>query len=367
MGLSLRTLHVDTERTWRGGEQQVLYLATGLRERGHVAEIACQPRSPLAERARSAGLTLREIRMRGESDPVAVVRLALRVARGRYDIVHSHTAHAHTLVGFALSLCFRRPRHVVARRVISPIGGGLLRGLKYRRPDCYIAISNAVKQALLDGGVPEAKVRVVSSCVDLSRFDDVDAGALRSEFGLPSEAVLIVSVGFLVELKGHEYLIDAMPSVIGQVPHAYCVLVGEGERRPDLEARARKLGLADRIVFAGFRADALRFLKAADVSVMPSLEEGLGNSVLETLALRRPLVVTDAGGLPEVVEDGVSGLVVPRGNAAALADGILRALRDPEAAARRAEAGRHLVEERFTRPRLIDGTLQVYRELLVSR
>ncbi len=367
MAEELRTLHVDTEPTWRGGEQQVLYLTTGLLERGHKAEIVCQPGSPLGERARAGGVPTIGLRMRGEWDLAAAWRLARIIASGSYDLVHTHTARAHTLAGLAswMMLRGRRPKLVVARRVDFGIGKGWLSGLKYRFwGDRYVAVSRAVKGVLVSGGVPAEKVSVVNSCVDLSRFDGVEAGDIRAEFGLPADSILIVDVAFLVEHKAQKYLVAAMPEVIRRVPSAYCLLVGDGELRGALEAQVAELGLGGRVIFTGFRKDALRFIKGADVSVMSSQKDGLGNSVQETLALKRPIVVTDAGGLPEMVEHGVNGLVVPRRDARALADGIIKMLSDPAAAARYGEAGRRTVEERFTRPRLVEKTIEVYREVL---
>ncbi len=363
----LRTLHVDTEHTWRGGEQQVVYLTTGLRERGHAADLVCQPGSPLAERAQAAGVPVWPLHMRGEGDLLAALRLSRIMARGRYHIVHSHTSHAHVIAGLASRLTLHPPKRVVARRVDFRIDTNPLSRLKYRWwCDRYIAVSQAVKRIMVAGGVPEDKIRVVNSSVDLARFENVEAGGLRSELALPPDAILIVNAAYLVEHKAQKYLVQAMPEVIRAFPNAYCLLVGDGDQRDNLERLVDQLGLRDRIIFTGFRKDALRFIKGADVSVMSSQEDGLGNSVQETLALRRPLVATNAGGIPEMVEDRVSGIVVERRDPHALAIGIIQMLSDPAAAARYGQAGRRTVEERFTVPLMVQKTLAVYRELVAE-
>jgi glycosyltransferase involved in cell wall biosynthesis len=365
MRYRLKTLHVDTALTWRGGEQQVLYLTTGLIERGHTAEIACQPGSALAERARDAGVPVHEVRMRGEWDLLGAARLSHLLARGKYALVHSHTSHAHVMAGLASWMTLRRPIRVVARRVDFRIDRNPLSRLKYKLwAERYVAVSEAVKRVMVDGGVPAEKIRVVNSSVDLARFENVEVGDLRAELDLPPDAVLIVDAAMLVEHKAQKYLVAAMPEVLEAVPDAVCLLVGEGELRPQLERQVAELGLQDRVLFTGFRSDALRFLKAADVSVMSSQEDGMGNSVQETLALRQPLVATDAGGIPEMAYDGVNAIVVEKKNPHALAQGILRMLRDPELAKRLGEAGRRTVEEKFTTDRMVERTLDVYRELM---
>ncbi len=361
----LRTLHVNTARTWRGGEQQVYYLTTGLRELGHAADLVCQPDSPLAEKAKEAGVPVYEIKMRGEWDVLAAVRLARRISTGHYDVVHGHTSHSHAMIGLASWMLIRRPKRVVARRVDFRIDRHPLSKLKYHIwADRYIAVSEAVKRVMVDGGVKAKNVSVVNSSVDLARFENVEVGDLRGEFGLPKDAILIVDAAYLVEHKAQKYLVAAMPEVLKAYPDAYCLLVGDGDLRPQLEKQVKGLGLQGRVIFTGFRDDALRFIKGADVSVMSSQEDGMGNSVQETLALKRPLVATNAGGIPEMAIDGENAIVVQRKDAHALADGIIQMLGDSEMARRLGEGGRRTVEEKFTTTRMVERTLEVYRELV---
>jgi glycosyltransferase involved in cell wall biosynthesis len=364
----LRTLHVNTARTWRGGEQQTLYLAAGLRERGHVAEIVAQPGSPLAERAREKGVPVHEVRMRGEWDLLGAWRVAGVMARGRYDTVQAHTSHAHVVAGLASWMVRRRPKRLVSRRVDFSASRHFLGWLKYRVwYDRYIAVSEAVKRVMIGDGVPAEDIHVVNSTVDLARFEGVEVGDLRAELGLPADAILIVNAAYLVEHKAQKYLVGAMPEVLAAFPNAYCILVGDGELRPDLERQVDELGIRDHVVFTGFRPDALRFIKGADIACTSSQEDGLGNSVQEAMGLRTPIVATNAGGIPEMVADDVNGIVVERRDPHALAEGLIRMLRDRELAARCVAAGRHVVETRFSVPQMVEKTLAVYREVLAGR
>ncbi len=363
----LRTLHINTERTFRGGEQQVLLLMQGLVERGHEATLIAQPDGELARRAEKAGLSVHRLRIRAEWDPIALTFLTAKLREMDCDIVHMHTGLAHTL-GVAASLLAGRGRRVVSRRVVSPVGRNWLAQFKYRRGvDRYIAISEAVKRTLVDGGVAPERVAVVHSCVDIAGLESVAdrAGSFQTEFGIPRGAPVIGSVGALCEPKGFEYFIDAIPVVMKDVPDARFLLVGDGELRGQLEARAADRGIGrDHLVFTGWRNDVPELLRFFDVFVSSSVREGLGTAVLQAMAVGTPVVATDAGGLPEVVLDGETGAVVPAGDAAALGLAIAALLNDAGFRERIRSAAYRRVREEFTPARMVEGTLVVYRDVL---
>jgi glycosyltransferase involved in cell wall biosynthesis len=358
------TLHIDTERTWRGGEQQALYLVTGLRERGHAVTVACQPGSPLAERAAAAGVDVAEVRMRGEADFRAVWALRRIIRRGDFDIVHMHTSHAHAL-GCAAAALARRGRTIVSRRVDFGVARNLFSGFKYRHGvNRFIAISEAIRQVLIAGGVDPDRIAVVHSGIDLGRFEEVPPNDFREELGIPPDAPIIGNVAHMTDHKGQRYLVAAMPHVLKAEPQARLIVVGDGELRGALEAQVGELDLGHAVTFTGFRTDVPQWLDLFDLFVMSSHLEGLCTSVLDALAMRTPVVVTHAGGLPEIVEHETHGLVVPAKDPPALAEGIVRLLRDRQLARRLAEAGRRRVEAKFSADSMVDGTLRVYHEVM---
>ncbi|MFP4055623.1 MAG: glycosyltransferase family 4 protein [Candidatus Brocadiia bacterium] len=361
--MKLNTLHVDTEHTWRGGEQQALHLATGLRERGHEATVACQPGSPMAQRSRAAGLAVVEVRMRGEADFLAVLALRKLIRRGQFGIVHMHTSHAHTL-GCAAVALGRQGKAIVSRRVDFGVAANPISGFKYRHGvDRFIAISQAVKRVLVEGGVSPERVAVVHSGIDLARFEDLPASRFREQFGLPPEAPVIGNVAAMADHKGQRYLLAAMPRVLEAEPGARLFVVGDGELRGALEAQARELDIEHAVTFTGFRTDVPQWLDFFDVFVMSSHLEGLCTSVLDALAMRKPVVATTAGGLPEIVDHEKTGLLVPSKAPRPLAEAIVRLVRDRELARRLGEAGRRRVEEAFSADAMVEGTLRVYREV----
>jgi len=358
------TLHIDSERTWRGGEQQALYLATGLKRRGHGVTVACQPGSPFGERAREAALDVVDVRMRGEADFLAVLALRRLVRRGGFDIVHMHTSHAHTL-GCAAAALARRGRCVVSRRVDFDVATNLISGFKYRHGvRRFIAISEAVKRVLMEGGVDERRIAVVHSGIHVGRFEDVPPNRFREEFDLPEDAPVIGNVAHMADHKGQRYLIAAVPRVLAAEPRARFFIVGDGELRGPLEAQVRELDIERAVTFTGFRADVPGWLDFFDVFVMSSHLEGLCTSVLEALAMRKPVVASAAGGLPEIIRHEVNGLLVPPKEPGPLAEAIVRLLRDRELGKRLGEAGRRTVEQEFSAESMVEGTLRVYDEVM---
>ena len=366
----LRTLHINTARGWRGGEQQSLYLVQGLRERGHVAEAVAQPDEEFVQRVKAIGATVHEIRMRGEWDLLAAWRLRRLLREGRYDVTHAHTGHAHMLLALAAWRLRPRPLVIVSRRVDfslhkAPFG---LSRLKYMMGvDRFIAIGEFIREVMIRDGLDDGRIRVVHSSQDPARFRNVEVGALRAELGLPPGAPVLGNVAALVGHKAQCDLLDAMPAVLEALPDLRLVIVGEGELRGALTAQAEALGIADRVVFAGYREDVLRFYHLFDVFVLSSKMEGLGGVSLEAMAMGCPVVATDAGGVPEIVRDGVNGILAPRRDPAALARGVIRMFRDADLRKRCVARGRRTVTEDFCADRMVEDTLAVYREALRER
>jgi glycosyltransferase involved in cell wall biosynthesis len=362
---NLRVLHINTERTWRGGEQQTLSLAHGLATRGHESQLCVQPGRELHQRAAAAGLTCHPIAMRVEWDPLAIARIARLIRTRAFDIVHMHTSHAHTIGVIAARLA-RRAKTVVSRRVDFSIYRHALSlsGFKYRHGvDRYIAISQAVKSALVKDGIDAARIDIVHSGIDPDRLANAGAPLERARFGIPESVPLVGTVAHMAWHKGLETLVDAAPEIVRLRPDAHIVLVGDGELRQELGARAHAGPVADRIHFAGFQKDVAPWHRAFDVFVMPSVMEGLCTSILDAFSLRKPVVASAVGGIPELVHHDRTGLLVPPRDAGALAAAIVGLLGDPARAARLGAQAHALLLADFTVDSMVEGTLSIYRML----
>ncbi|MGE0041839.1 MAG: glycosyltransferase family 4 protein, partial [Vicinamibacterales bacterium] len=248
------------------------------------------------------------------------------------------------------------------RRVDFHLQGNSFSRWKYRQVDAFIAASGAIQAILRHDGIAAERVVVVHDGIDVDSVQRLPAVDVHGEFWLPHGAPVVANVGALVPHKGQRHLVDAMAIVRRTVADAHAVIFGEGELRPALERQIKDLRLDKQVLLAGFREDVLQLVKSADLFVMSSVTEGLGSAVLDAMAMGLAVVGTRAGGIPEAVADGQTGVLVPPGDPKALAAGIVSLLRDPE---RRAAMGRRSqarVEAHFGVARLVDETLAAYRK-----
>ena len=236
----MKILHLNTEKTWRGGEQQTLYLLESLKQRHITSHLVCQPTSLLAERALAADIEVYPIAMRGESDLAAARQLHKLIRKFNYDILHSHTSHAHSLAYLASIGC--KTCRLVTRRVdFSIFRRSFLRlsALKYRRmADYYIAISHKIKQVMVADGIATDRIFVVHSGVDLQRFEKDSGYHLIAEFNLKPDEKVVINVAHLAGHKGQQFLVRAIPRVIEKFPRVRFFIVGKGELLSELKALA---------------------------------------------------------------------------------------------------------------------------------
>ncbi len=335
-----------------------------MRARGHRAVLVAHPEGVLYQRA-SEGDDLVPLAPRSEVDLAAAWRLARVIAMHAPDVVHAHDPHTVAMASMALSFGVgtKVPALVASRRVDFHLQKNSFSRWKYRQVAGFIAASEAIAEMLVGDGVPRARITVVHDGIDVDRVTHVAAADLHQEFWFPRGAPVLVNVGALVPHKGQKFLVEAMARVRRAVPDAQLVIFGEGELRAALEAQIRDLGLDKHIVLAGFRDDVLALTRSADLFVMSSVTEGLGSTLLDAMAMGLAVVGTRAGGIPEAVTDGVTGVLVPPGHSDALADAIVRLLGDVEARRLMGQAGRARVAAKFGVDRLVDGTLDVYRRV----
>jgi len=362
---SIRTLHVETGMHSLGGPAQVIYLITGLRDRGHDARLVCPKGSSVSRHAAEAGLDVITVPLWTDLDASFVFRLYRIIKRTKPDIVHLHSRRGADIMGGVAARLAHAPAIVLSRRIDNPIRRGLLSKLKYGSLcDRIIAISDAVTSALLEGGVNPTKITRVRSAVDAKAYELNPNGRFRRALGIPAGKHVIGIVGQLIERKGHRYLLDAMPAILERFPDTVLVALGHGPLLARLRHHAKSLGIEQDVMFVGFRNDMPHILRELDVLVHPATMEGLGVAVLQAMAAELPVVTTAAGGMPEAVQDGVSGILVPPRGVEALSDAVIRLLAAPELRRTMGAAGRRIVEEQFSVDGMVEGILSVYRSAL---
>ena len=356
------SIHVDTARTWRGGQRQVLLTVLGLRERGHRTVLVAHPDGELARRA-SEGHDLVRLAPRAEVDLHAAWKLSRVIKDMKPDIVHAHDPHAVAVASLGLSFLTtgKCPGLIASRRVAFHLKGNAFSRWKYHQVDCFVAASSAIGDMLVGDGIDPDRVVTVYEGIDLHRVQAEPAANIHAEFWLPTHAPVVGAVGALTQEKGHKYLIEAAALVVRDVPDARFVVLGDGDLRAALERQVKELHLEKHVILAGFRADVLSLIRSFDVFVMSSLFEGLGTSLLDAMALAKPAVASDTGGIPEVVSHGETGLLVPPRDPQELAAAITTLLKNPEQRERMGRAGLDRVKRLFSADQMVEKTLGVYR------
>lgn len=369
----MTVLHIIKGLGLAGAEKHLIALLSGLRERGVDARLLLwvsptQHAADIVAAADQHGIPLERWIMPSLFAPRFFFKLARYLRQQKPDIVHTHLVHAETYAIPAARLA--GVRYVVnsshnddpfRRRFVFRLRGWLL----WRLTNRGIAISEAVKQFLIQiEHAPAAKIEVIYYGLEAQPIPA--SGSLRAELGLPPETPLIGSVCRLVPQKGIAYALDAMAILAERDPQWHYVILGDGVLKNDLMTQTHRLGLVERVHFLGWRTDVLELMAQLDIFVAPSLWEGFGLVFLEAMAAGKPIVSTRVSCIPEVVEDGVSGLLVPPENAAALAQAVARLLDDPDLARNMGAAGRQRLAEKFSQQHMVEQTLAVYQKLVAQ-
>lgn len=365
----MRSLHIDTARSWRGGQSQVLQTVNGMAERGHDAILLAHESGILRRRA-GEGLRFLGFSPRSEFDVQAGWQLSRVLADLTPDVVHAHDPMGVSLAAMALQMAGSSvppPLVVASRRVDFHLKRHAFSRWKYRHVDVFIAASHLIALVLEQDGIPREQIEVVHDGVDLDAIDRQPRIDAHAAFWLPHGAPVVGNVAALAGHKGQKHLIGAAARVVRELPDARFVIVGEGELREILQHQIASLGLERHVLLAGFREDAIGLMKSFDLFAMSSITEGLGSSILEAMACGCAVVATRAGGIPEAVDDGATGILVPPRDEAALATAIVALLRDDARRHAMGVAGRARVEAGFSVQRLVDATIAVYTRRVASR
>jgi len=361
---SLRVVLVSTQRGWHGGEEQAFLLARGLRKRGHSCLILARHGGAVARRMVEQGFEVATFSGNGRS-PWGIAQIRRRLVRFRPHVVHMNDTHALTGAGLA---CWGLgvPARIVSRRVVYPIRSA---PRYHYLCDRVIAVSGAVAEVCWASGIAHQQTAVVHDGVDPLRAASGDRMRGRRAMGISDDRRVLLTVATLTDVKGHKYLLDAMPEIVRRQAGVCLMLAGDGELTESLKKRAKRLGIDSRVHFLGYRRDIPDLIKAADLFVLPSCSEGLCTSLIDVMFAGRPIVTTAAGGIPDLLGDTERtdeplAWVVPPRDSATLVATILEALQSPEQCDARQQRAQRRAQRLFTDDRMIDATLAVYREVL---
>ncbi len=310
-------------------------------------------------------------------DFISLCSLVSELRRNKYDIIHTHTSKGGFLGRLAAKLSGSR------RVIYSPHGNifsGYFPGWETRLYvflerlaaswcDRIVTLSDIGARQFLEQKIgKEWQYKTIYNGIDIGSFvKGGDRWGMRRDLGIGKSDIVIACVGRMVFVKGHRVLVDASPKIVEGLKdgdRVFFLMVGDGPLRGDMERRSRDLGVSENFIFLGFRRDVARLLSGADLMVMPSLNEGLGMSMVEAMALSLPVVGTEVGGIPEVVEDGVTGLLVPPNDSGELARACIEVLKDIDRAREMGIQGRKRADRLFDIKNTVMATEALYRELM---
>jgi glycosyltransferase involved in cell wall biosynthesis len=362
-----RALIVDLSQRFGGASSRVLGLLSKLPP--ELSALACLDQGAITHQARELGLQVHTIG-RSKADPLITERLARLIREYDYQLLDTQNVQS-KLWG---SLAAGR----TGAALISTINswytvehGSSLKGRLYqfvelstnRNLDLYITVSSADRRRLLEAGILEGSIEWIPNAVEVDDASvPADREALIRSFDLPEGSFVCCAVGRLVWAKGYEVLIEAIAQLAQKLPNLYCLIIGDGLQRVDLERQIEQAGLQGRIRLAGFRPpkETLSIVKNCDVFVMPSHSEGTPIALLEAAALGRPILATHVGGIPDLVNDGEQALLIPPGDVSTLATGLSRLIDDPELAAQLGTEAQRRVREDFSLQAMVDATMRAY-------
>jgi glycosyltransferase involved in cell wall biosynthesis len=371
----VRVLQLTSSLGFYGAEQMIMTLITALDRGSFDVRLATLEKkrassTAIVSAARVAGIDAVTLPCQGWLDWNAIQALKSLVEEEKIEILHCHEPKSR-LYGAVVSRMTGIPmiatHHLwtgqnLRTRLVESIDAAVLHCC-----DKVIGVSSSVAESMRRVLVSSRRIEVIPNGIDLGSFEDeLQNDEVRASLGIPRGVPVIGAVGRLDIQKAHERLIEAAREMTDAGQDAVYVIFGEGVERPHLESLVRELGLTGRVLLPGYRKDIRPYLAMMDVFVMPSRREGTPMALLEAMAMKKPVVATAVGGVPDVLRDGIDGIMLPE-NGDGLGDALLKLLRDPACASQMARSGRRRVETEFSSLRMAGRYEDVYRRCLVSR
>lgn len=320
MNSNIIVFHLDDSKNLRGGERQLLYLANELSKLGVENYIVARKNSPLIENAKKYTIPTIALPYLFELDIISAIILSLKIRKinkkNKKVIIHTHTGHTPT-IGLFIKL-FINVKVVVHRRVDFKLNSYFSK-IKYNHADAIIVISNAIKNMLEISGIDKSKIYLIPSSIP---NDFIEINIQPRKF--PKGKIIVGTLISLVEHKDPLNLIEAAKIVIEKTNNIFFEIGGEGYLMEECIKKIREYKIEKNVIMKGYIKNNKEFLKNINIYVLSSKEEGLGSSLIEAMSFGLPLIGTDAGGIPEIIEDGVNGFVVPKENPQKLAEAIIK-------------------------------------------
>lgn len=372
MSKKINVLQLMTDSKIGGAERVVLQLSKGLDINRFTVSICClAERGPIFDEAEEAGIKIYSLGIKNRWDFLKILRLVKILKKLNIHILHAHLFHANILsriIGKISNVpIIISTEHIMGMESSLRI---LVNRLTSTFVTKYIVVSEAVGGFLNKNvKIRPCKISTVLNGIEYNNFKIslIAQEKLKEQFGLTTSQEVIGTIARLHRQKGHIYLLHAITKVVKVFPNAKFLVVGDGPLKYKLEELAHKLGIGNNVIFTGNQKDISTILSLINIFVLPSLWEGLPITILEAMAMKKPVVVTNVSGNPEVVIDNITGILVPPKEPTLLAEAILRLLRDKGLSLKLGEAGYQRGKEKFSKEQMIAKTAMIYDELLKEK
>lgn len=365
----MRILFIGFEKSWRGGENQILLLVKGLKHLGVECFVAYPHNSraidkfkklcPVLELASGKSFSIRNL-----------LRLRSYIKENKIQIIDANSSGAHGY-GIGLKRLNKGLKLVVHRRVDNPLQRRRSTRAKYlsKRVDAFVAISSCISNILKDYGVAEEKIHIVRSAIDTSKYDTLDRSQARENFAIHpkvnKEQMFLGNAAAFTEQKGHEVFIEAVAKM--KAKNFVVFLAGEGELKAQIEKRVKELNIEEKVFFLGHIENVPEFLKALDLMVLASNNEGLGSIFLDAIAAGCCVVGTRVGGIPEIILHNKTGVLVNKGDSAQLAKELDSLIENQGFREMLVRSAQKHIHTSFGLKEMVLGNLRVYKALLESQ
>lgn len=360
----MKIMHVELGRRFYGGAGQAAYLINGLAKFPGEHVLVCVEGAEIIGAITNPEAKVIPLPMAGDHDLFFIGRIRRSIREQKPDAMHIHDRRGDFQCIIAAKL--ERLPIIYSRRIDNP-PKWLSLNFKFPLSDAIITISEGIRQVLIKAGVAEKKLACALDAVDTEAYLPVcDREGFAQKFGLQPGTPTLAIVAQMIPRKGHEVLFKALPEVLEKHPAVQVLVFGRGPLEESLRRLAQASGLQQCVRFEGYRTDMASVYPCIDLLVHPAFMEGLGVSLLEAASCGVPIVACRAGGIPEIVRDGINGYLVEPGDSKGLAKAINALLDHPARLAEFGTAGRKLVLEEFSIPHMVEANRRVYVELLGS-